>query len=46
MGYYYYYNDKHPEEASELEILFELLSSVENEIVEFNAASNSFDFHN
>ena len=45
MGYYYYYNDKHPEEASDLEILFELLSSVENEIVEFKAATNGFDFH-
>lgn len=46
MGfYYYYYNDKHPEETSDLEILSELLSSVENEIVEFKAASNGFDFH-
>ena len=46
MGYYYYYyNDKHPEETSDLEILSELLGSVENEIVEFKAASNGFDFH-
>ena len=46
MGYYYYYyNDKHPEEASNLEVLSELLGSVENEIVEFKAASNGFDFH-
>ena len=46
MGYYYYYyNDKHPEEASDLEVLSELLGSVENEIVEFKAASNGFDFH-
>ena len=45
MGYYYYYNDKRPEENSDLEILSELLGSVENEIVEFKAASNGFDFH-
>ena len=46
MGYYYYYyNDKHPEETSDLEVLSELLGSVENEIVEFKAASNGFDFH-
>lgn len=46
MGYYYYYyNENHPEEAPELEILSELLKSVENEIVEFKAASNGFDFH-
>ena len=38
MGnYYYYYNENHPEEAPELEILSELLKSVENEIVEFKA---------
>ncbi len=45
MGYYYYYNDKHPEEVSNLQILSELLGSVENEIVEFKAASNGFDLH-
>ena len=45
MGYYYYYNDKYPEETSDLQILSELLGSVENEIVEFKAASNGFDFH-
>lgn len=46
MGYYYYYyNEHHPEEAPELEVLAELLEEVENEIVEFKAASNSFDFH-
>ena len=45
MGYYYYYNEKHPEEAPDLEILSELLESVENEIVEFKAASNGFDLH-
>lgn len=45
MGYYYYYNEKHPEESSDLRILSELLGSVENEIVEFKAASNGFDLH-
>ena len=45
MGYYYYYNDKRPDETSDLQLLSELLGSVENEIVEFKAASNSFDFH-
>lgn len=45
MGYYYYYNDKYPDEASDMQILSELLGSVENEIVEFKAASNGFDFH-
>ena len=31
MGFYcYYYNDKYPEEASNIEILSELLSGVEN----------------
>lgn len=45
MGYYYYYNEKYPDEVSDMQILSELLGSVENEIVEFKAASNGFDFH-
>ena len=45
MGYYYYYNDKRPDETSDLQLLSELLGCVVNEIVEFKAASNSFDFH-
>lgn len=39
------YNPAYPEEAPLLEILSELLENVENEIVEFKAASNDFDFH-
>ncbi len=45
MGYYYYYNEKFPDESPLLEVLAKLLKSVENEIVEFKAASNGFDFH-
>lgn len=40
-----YYNENRPEEKSDLEILFELLECVENEIVEFKAATNGYDFH-
>lgn len=46
MGYYYYYyNEEYPDEGPQLEVLSKLLESVENEIVEFKAASNGFDFH-
>ena len=36
---------QYPEEAPELEILAVLLENVENEIVEFKAASNGYDLH-
>ena len=36
---------QYPEEAPELEILSVLLGNVENEIVEFKAASNGYDLH-
>lgn len=45
MEHNYYCNNSYPEELSNLQILTDLLSGVENEIVEFKAASNNFDFH-